>query len=421
MYRKFIFLILISFSSFADECGPDINLTEKGQCLGNYPPLSQGNTSNCWAFATATLADAHLRCTNKMSLSSRISPWPIALGENEHQIFENNINLEASQCPGQSLSCYEKGAPQIEILTARSGNIINNGASISAGDKILRKKMNGEVCDHYKLGLTDVKGAQEFFSSLREIYESKNFEMGVFTRARKECMKEQKEYDESWWTTKTFLDFMEITPENNVHCIRMKEYYSEIVTALNQSIDSKCSISTNLDKELITWTKSLINDVANWELQNADTFVNNWIQKRCAAKGATSRIQLPPLKQVSGSDQNIKTIIEAQLNKGKPIGVEICAKVLLKPDLNSSGIYQRGPNYACSKKTCDCSPHALVVVGRKKVGNGCTYILRNSWGTGCDGYNPGYVKAGLCDPTNGNILVPERLLLKDTINTAFYD
>lgn len=413
------FLILISFQVLADECGADINLTAPGQCLGNFPPLDQGQTPHCWAFTTATLVDAHLRCPGNSSESFRTSPWPIAMKENEDRVFKKIKSKELTQCTDYKMGCYREGKDYY-TLSADSDYNINNGGTIAAGDEILRNHLGARVCDHNKLGLTDATGSDKFFEMLRTVLNTKQstYTLYWFNYYRKKCLRDHEEFDGYWDITKSAHEALGWTPGESENCVKMKSFESKI-SEIKTKILAECKKAAS--KETWQWSVDYMDDIRNWEVENANEFISKWIDKRCDATGAYKSVSLPKLKQVAKTKVDIKNAIERQLDQSKPAGVQICSRILSVPDDNWSGIHQRGENYTCAFKRCDCSPHAMVVVGRKKVKGICTYILRNSWGTGCSGYAQIYKDVGLCDAKNGNIYLPATFLLNNAINTEFYE
>lgn len=62
----------------------------------------------------------------------------------------------------------------------------------------------------------------------------------------------------------------------------------------------------------------------------------------------------------------------------QPVGVDFCAKVLYRERPF------RGEWTGLMKG--ECGKHTVLVIGRKRVGNTCRYLVRNSWGTGCGKY-----------------------------------
>lgn len=158
---------------FAEDCKPDINLTHSGKCLAGLPTMDQGDSSHCWAFVSASLVDAQLRCPNKSDPGFRVSPWPIAQQENEHRVIKK-IKSEETSTEGCNYNpfCHRDDRTHVMIF-ADSDENINNGATLRTGNKIITDQMNGRVCDHDKLGLTDSTQSETFFNMLRKVISSK--------------------------------------------------------------------------------------------------------------------------------------------------------------------------------------------------------------------------------------------------------
>ena len=409
----------MSFQLLGEECGADIDLTAPGQCLAGLEPLDQGQTSHCWAFVTATLIDAHLRCPNNPKETFRTSPWPIAMKENEDRVFKKIKAREVTQCSDYKMGCYRKDKEYFTI-TADSDYNINNGGTIAAGDEIVRNNLQSTVCDHNKLGLTDSTESDKFFEMLRTVLNTKQSKQILynFHYYRKKCLQEHKEFEGYWDISKSIYEFFEWDPGNSENCTKMKSWATKIYD-IKSEIISECKKAPT--KEVWEWNLDFLDDIQNWQVENANELISKWIQKRCEANGASRVINLPKLKQVAKTKEDIKRAIDRQLDQKKPAGIQICSQILKVPDDSWSGIHNRGENFICAYKRCDCSPHAMVVVGRKKIKGICTYILRNSWGTGCSGYHSGYNQAGLCDAKNGNIYLPATYLLNNAINTEFYE
>jgi hypothetical protein len=85
--------------------------------------------------------------------------------------------------------------------------------------------------------------------------------------------------------------------------------------------------------------------------------------------------------------ESINTQIDWLLNRRKLISMEYDASEIT----DVGGIFGAG--------------HASTIVGRKKVGNACYYMVRNSWGTSCD-----YRKGIICLKEQGSYLVHENTM-----------
>lgn len=126
-----------------------------------------------------------------------------------------------------------------------------------------------------------------------------------------------------------------------------------------------------------------------------------------------------------------KTINEKLDRKNAmPIGITYCKHIL--KDRESIGV---GMNSQLDDRTCKNGVHASVIVGRRllkfkngdKVDTICQYLVRNSYGSSCNEYEP-YEKDALPNSSgenpkvceNGQIWVDEHLLLRNTAEVFHY-
>ena len=121
------------------------------------------------------------------------------------------------------------------------------------------------------------------------------------------------------------------------------------------------------------------------------------------------------------------SVINNRLNQksAQPIGISYCRSVLANKD--AEGVSTSGE---LNTSTCkEGSIHASVIVGRRllkykdgdKIGTICQYLVRDSFGSSCNGYNddpealpskPGADKPKTCE--KGQIWVDENVLLRNT-------
>jgi hypothetical protein len=433
---QYFLLILFSFllHTSVTACEPDVDLTASGNCLSDLPPLSQGKTNNCWAFAYSTMVDAHMRCQQgrqapnhpkgepkqrkKNPAGFRMAPWTLPVSNNHKNISENVIEQQLVYCPDKPKQCHTNGP---RVIGAISRNQKNQGATFQAADKILRESLKSMVCDHTQIGLTDSTNALYFFETLNGLYQDDStYYLRQYRENKKQCLKKQKEFKKRWGVTQSLLEFTNDSPENSDECKEMKYALTELTNLQKEFNDAACSRQLGLDSELWLWTKDMLANIENWNAKSSRDFVNKWVEKRCREKGAAHRLKLPTMTNVTGPDAMLKRTVDDRLKKGQAVGVSICSTTLTRPMQGWSGIQQRGSNFACTHQKCSCSPHAMVVVGRKKVGNSCTYILRNSWGQGCGGYHKDYESLGLCDAASGNVYVPEEYLFNNMIDANYF-
>ncbi len=97
------------------------------------------------------------------------------------------------------------------------------------------------------------------------------------------------------------------------------------------------------------------------------------VSKPLKVKGAARLIS--PLTNFSG----FKAAVQKQLAGPvpQPLAVTYCSSLLKKGEvirLNFDNVEE-------------CGPHVSVIVGQKQTPAGISYLVQNSWGTGCDGYS----------------------------------
>ncbi len=97
------------------------------------------------------------------------------------------------------------------------------------------------------------------------------------------------------------------------------------------------------------------------------------VSKPLKVKGAARLIS--PLTTFSG----FKAAVQKQLAGPvpQPLAVTYCSSLLTKGEvirLNFDNVD-------------DCGPHVSVIVGQKQTPAGISYLVQNSWGTGCEGYS----------------------------------
>jgi hypothetical protein len=119
------------------------------------------------------------------------------------------------------------------------------------------------------------------------------------------------------------------------------------------------------------------------ELLNEKVFAD------CFKNGNPKKLELPPFKHVgegfASNEKILRTIDEALSEKKEPAAIGYCSKVLSSPGFNppvpfDEGIGLRVLKLAKSENVRNCSPHYSVVVGRRKRGDECQYMIRNTYG-----------------------------------------
>jgi hypothetical protein len=436
--KMFIILLLLTsgFSVYAkkDSC-KTVDLTARNGCLSDLPPLSQGQTNNCWAFAYSTMVDAHLRCQqgkqdpndkkdkpNKRKKDEngfRVSPWTMPMSNNQYgNSVKVSERLQEKHCPNQDLSCYSNQ----RLLGTTARTAVNQGASFEAADEIFRSNLGGMVCDHRSLGFADSNVSNKFFNFLAKYYANKdNGLVRDYHKYRKECMALQKKFKGRWAITQSVMEMTKDSPDNHQSCKNMQAAMVKLEGIINDFNGAACEQAFGVATEVWQWTSDLLSNINEWEADNAYAFVNNWIRKKCDADSAKRKVELPQMRGIANSPMLMKMGINARLDEGKAVGVSVCSSVFRDSDKDLSGIASRGVNFTCSRQFCGCSPHAMVIVGRKKIKGKCTFILRNSWGQGCGGYGEFYEKKGYCDAEKGNIAVPVDMLINNALDAHYFE
>ena len=95
--------------------------------------------------------------------------------------------------------------------------------------------------------------------------------------------------------------------------------------------------------------------------------------------------------------------IDRALEKGYPLGVSYCGAVLKNTKYMSTARPFQDAD--------DCLRHSSVIAGTARDSKGrCTYVIRNSWGLGCEAYDPDY------ECRDGHIYIPKELFLKQVFD-----
>ncbi|MBI2520338.1 MAG: hypothetical protein HYV97_07965 [Bdellovibrio sp.] len=186
--KQIFFILLIQLicipRGVSQECtGSPVHLTGNGNCLEDLPPLSQGATNNCWAFAYSSMVDAHLRCVEGRQSPSdpggppaartrnregfRMSPWPIPVTNNSTDVVGEVKRRYNSQCR-EKMMCQTRPG-QFKVLGSVA-SAPNSGGTFDAAHQIFTKNMNGKTCDHRALGFETANGLHGFMEFLKALY-----------------------------------------------------------------------------------------------------------------------------------------------------------------------------------------------------------------------------------------------------------
>lgn len=82
------------------------------------------------------------------------------------------------------------------------------------------------------------------------------------------------------------------------------------------------------------------------------------------------------------SDKDVdwsKTLDQKLQNLKAPVSISYCSRILKEPTFD--GVERRSGSQA-EKYADNCGGHESLIVGKKKIGEQCHFLLRNSWGNG---------------------------------------
>lgn len=118
-------------------------------------------------------------------------------------------------------------------------------------------------------------------------------------------------------------------------------------------------------------------------------------------KDALKKVELGELKTngLFREKENISVILSRVLKDKNPIAISFCADSLY----NHSHEGLKMKEDKSGRELDKCSGHASMIVGQKKIGEQCHFLLRNTWGTGFSKWS----KQGKClcrNNTTGEIL-----------------
>jgi hypothetical protein len=82
-----------------------------------------------------------------------------------------------------------------------------------------------------------------------------------------------------------------------------------------------------------------------------------------------------------GSDSEIRAVMDRGLDEKKPTLISMCSEALNTPSYRGLKNWSP-PAVRLSKANTkdDCVSHEVILTARRKVGNSCKFLVRNSWG-----------------------------------------
>ncbi|MBU6153027.1 MAG: hypothetical protein KGP28_01885 [Bdellovibrionales bacterium] len=88
-----------------------------------------------------------------------------------------------------------------------------------------------------------------------------------------------------------------------------------------------------------------------------------------------------PVEFKFGSDSEIQAVMDRGLDEKKPTLIALCSGVLNNPSFRGlKGLSSPVNRMSTFNTKDDCEPHEVVLTARRRVGNSCKYLVRNSWG-----------------------------------------
>jgi len=96
--------------------------------------------------------------------------------------------------------------------------------------------------------------------------------------------------------------------------------------------------------------------------------------KGCKLNKSTSTMPNPKTFDYENFGDKKKRF-DLALENGKPLSINMCSSLFENP----SKRFLNNKNRVINKD--QCSPHSVLVTARKKIGNSCQYMVRNSWGS----------------------------------------
>jgi hypothetical protein len=88
------------------------------------------------------------------------------------------------------------------------------------------------------------------------------------------------------------------------------------------------------------------------------------------------------------NQKSMKDSIKQQLNmpNPQPLGIAYCAMVFFDPKLIGIELDPTQDQYIVKNENL-CGPHGSIIIGKKEIKGVCHFLIRNTWGTGCNSYS----------------------------------
>lgn len=124
----------------------------------------------------------------------------------------------------------------------------------------------------------------------------------------------------------------------------------------------------------------------------ADKVLLELTEKTCAKNAFTISNKLRLTFQPKSQEMPLVPMVNYALKRRTPVAISYRYDAFVRPDLVQGGVlgfFQE---------------HVSVIIGRKKVGDQCMYVVRNSWGQSCTEYREGVP----CDREQGTFMMSAR-------------
>lgn len=119
--------------------------------------------------------------------------------------------------------------------------------------------------------------------------------------------------------------------------------------------------------------------------------LNEALQKHCPLSGRTF-VMVPEVGRLNyrtlNEDQAYEKFLGHKLSTSpSPVSIAYCANVWKTPDFDGMEVNLVGQRDVVKK---NCHYHESLVVGQKRLGDSCHYLVRNTWGSNWTAHNRNY-------------------------------
>ncbi len=169
-----------------------------------------------------------------------------------------------------------------------------------------------------------------------------------------------------------------------LHPIKKEATFQKVIDSTLKELTEK------QNKFEIAWTRNdLVKILAPIKDKMAGQEFFNFLSKNvfmnCKSLGQPVGEKLSNFGRSMESNEYVRLKMADVLAHGKSIAVGYCPNRIYKRDPASTKDINMLPRLARSFNT-DCGAHYSMLVGSRKAGNSCQYLLRNSYGTGFWGH-----------------------------------